>query len=54
MIKDRNVKDLTEADEIKKKQEEYTQLRKKGLNDQDNHDGVVTHQEPDNLESEVK
>ena len=44
MIKDRNCMDLTEAEEIKKRWEEYTEeLYKKGLNDPDNHDGVVTH-----------
>ena len=44
-IKDRNVMDLTEAEEIKKRWQEYTEeLYKKGLNDPDNHDGVVTHQ----------
>ena len=53
-IKDRNGKDLTEAEEIKKRQQEYTELYKKGLNDLDNQDGVVTHLEPDILESEVK
>ena len=43
-IKDRNGKGLTEAEEIKKKWQEYTEeLYKKGLNNQDNHDGVVTH-----------
>ena len=42
-IKDRNSKDLTEAEEIKKRWQEYTELYKKGLNDSDNHDGVVTH-----------
>ena len=43
-IKDRNGMDLTEAEEIKKKWQEYTEeLHKKGLNNQDNHDGVVTH-----------
>ena len=53
--KDRNYKDLTKAEEIKKKWQEYTQeLYKKGFNDWDNHDGVVTHLEPDILESEVK
>ena len=41
MIKDRNGKDLTEADEIKNRQQEYTQLQKKGHNDLDNQDGVV-------------
>ena len=53
-IKDRNGKDLTEAEEIKKRQQEYTELYKKGLNDPDNHNGVITHLEPDILESEVK
>ena len=52
-IKDRNDMDLTE--DIKKKQQEYTEERyKKGLHDPDNHDGVITHLEPDILESEVK
>ena len=47
--------DLTEAEEIKKRWQEYTeQLYKKALNDSDNHDGVITHLEPDILESEVK
>ena len=47
-IMDRNGKDLTEAEEIKKWWQEYTQeLYKKGLNDSDNHDGVVIHLEPD-------
>ena len=41
-IKDRNRKDLTEAEEFKKWQQEYTELYIKGLNDQDNHDGVVS------------
>ena len=55
MIKDRNGKDLTEAEEIRKRWQEYTEeLYKKGLNDPDNHDGVVTHLEPDILECEVK
>ena len=49
-IKDRSRKDLTEVVEIKKRWQEY----KKGLNDLDNHDGVVTHLEPDILECEVK
>jgi len=54
-IKDRNSKDLTETEEIKKKWQAYTeQLYKKGLNDPDNHDGVVTHLQPDILEYEVK
>ena len=54
MIKDRNGKDLREAEEIKKRWQEYTELYKKGLNDPDNHDGVVTHLEPDILECKVK
>ena len=54
-IKDRNGKDLTEADEIKKRWQGYTEeLYKKGLNDPDNHSGVVTHLEPDILECEAK
>ena len=54
-IEDRNSKDLTEAEEIKKKWPEYTEeLYKKGLNDPDNHDGVVTHLQPDILECEFK
>ena len=54
-IKDRNCKDLTEAEEIKKRWQEYTEeLYKKGLNDPDHHDGVVTHLAPDVLECEVK
>ena len=54
-IKDRKNKDLTEAEEIKKKWQEYTeQLYKKGLNDLDSHDGVATHLEPDILKCEVK
>ena len=55
MTKDRNHKDLTEAEEIKKRWQEYTEeLYKKDLHDQDNHDGVTTHLEPDILECEVK
>ena len=54
MIKDRNGKDLTKAEEIKKRWKKYTELYKKGFNDLDNHNGVVTHLEPDILESEVK
>ena len=46
--------DLTEAEDIKKRWQEYTELKKKYLQDQDNHDGVITHLEPDILESEVK
>ena len=53
--KDRNSKDLTEADDMKKRRQEYTEkLHKKGLNNPDNHDGVITHLEPDILECEVK
>ena len=53
--RDRNSKDLTEAEEIKKGWQEYTEkLYKKGLNDLDNQYGVVTHLEPDILEHEVK
>ena len=53
-IKDRNSKDLTEAEEIKKWQEYTEELNKKGLNDLDNHNSVVTHLEPDILKCEVK
>ena len=54
-IKDRNGMDLTGAEEIKSRWQEYTEeLYKKALNDPDNHDGVVTHLEPDILEYEVK
>ena len=54
-IKDRNGMDLTEADDIKKRWQEYTEeLYKKGLHDPDNHHGVITHLEPDILECEVK
>ena len=54
-IMDRNGMDLTEAEEIKKRWQEYTEeLYKKGLNDLDNHDGMVTCLEPDILECEVK
>ena len=53
--KDRNGTDLKETEDIKKRWQEYTEeLCKKYLNDPDNHDGVITHQEPDNLECEVK
>ena len=54
MIKDRKSKDLTEAGEIKKRWQEYTELYKKDLNDLDNHNGVISHLEPDILEGEVK
>ena len=49
-IKNRKGKDLTEAEEIKKRQQEYTELYRKNLNDLDNQDGVITHREPDILE----
>ena len=53
-IKDRNCIYQTEAEDIKKRWQEYTELYKTDLNDPDNHDGVVTHLEPDILVSEVK
>ena len=53
-IKDRNGLDLTEAEAIKKRWQVYTEMYKKDLHDQDNHDGVITHLEPDILECEVK
>ena len=54
-IKVRNGMDLTEAEDIKKRWQEYTEeLYKKDLHDQDNHDGVMTHLEPDILECDVK
>ena len=54
-IKDRNCMDLTEAEDIKKRWQEYTEeLYKKDLHDPDNHDGVITDLEPDILECEVK
>ena len=54
-IKDQNGKDLTKAEDIQKRWQEYTEeLNRKGLNDSDKHDGVVTHLEPDVLEHEVK
>ena len=53
-IKDRNGMDLTEADDTKKRWQEYTELYKKDLHNPDNHDGVITHLEPDILECEVK
>ena len=46
--------DLTEAEDIKKRWQEYTELYKKDMNDPDNHDGVITHLEPDILEYEGK
>ena len=54
-ITDRNGRDLTEAEDIKKRWEEYAEeLYKKDLHDPDNHDGVITHLEPNILECEVK
>ena len=54
-IKERNGMDLTEAEDIKKRWQEYTEeLYKKEFHDQDNHDGVITHLEPDILECEVR
>ena len=54
LIKDRNGMDLTEAEDIKKRWQEYTELYKKELHNPDNHDGVITHLEHDILECEVK
>ena len=53
-IKDRNGMDLTEAEDIKKRWQEYTELYKKDLHDSNNHDGVITHLEPDILERDIK
>ena len=53
-IKDRNGRDLTEAEDIKKRWQEYIELYKKDLHNPGNHDGVITHLEPDILECEVK
>ena len=54
-IKHRNCRSLTEAEDIKKRRQEYTEeLYKKDLHDPDNHDGVITHLEPDILDCEVK
>ena len=53
-IKDRNGRDLTKAEDIKKRWQEYTELYRKGLHEPDNHDGVITQLEPDILECEVK
>ena len=52
--KDRNGMNLTEAEDIKKRWQEYTELYEIDLHDQDNHDGVITHLEPDILEWKVK
>ena len=54
LIKDRNGMDLAEAEDIKKRWQEYTELYKKDLHEPDNHNGVITHLEPDILECEVK
>ena len=53
-IKDRNGMDLTEAEDVKKRWQEYTELYKKDLHDWDNHYGVIIHLEPDILQCEVK
>ena len=53
-IKDRNDMDLREAEDIKKRWQEYTEYYKKDLHDPDNHDGVITHLETDMLKCEVK
>ena len=53
-IKDRNNMHLTDTEDIKKRWQEYTELYKKDLHDPDNHDGAITHLEPDILEYEVK
>ena len=53
-IKDRNGMDPTEAEDIKNRWQEYTELYKKDLHDPDNHNGVITHLEPDILKCEVK
>ena len=55
LVKDRNGIDLTEADDIKKRRQEYTEeLYEKDLHDPDNHDGMITHLEPDILECKAK
>ena len=53
-IKDRSGRDLTEAEDIKKRWQEYTEELYKDLHNPDNHDGVITHLEPDILECEVR
>ena len=53
-IKDRNGMDLTEAESLKKRWQEYTELYKKDLHDPANHDGVITHLEPDILQCKIK
>ena len=52
-IKNRDAMDLTEAEDIKQRWQEYTELYKKDLHDQDNHNGVITRREPDILEFQV-
>ena len=54
LIKDRNGRNLTEAEDIKKRWQEYIELYKKELHNPDNRDGVITHLEPDNLECKFK
>ena len=54
LIKDRNGMDITETEDIKKRWQGYTELYKRYLNDPSNHNSVITHLEPDILESEVK
>ena len=54
LIKDRNVMELTEAEDIKKRWQEYIEEYKKDLHDQDNRDGVITHLEPEIQDCEVK
>ena len=53
-IKDRNCIDLTEVEDIKKRRQEYIELHKKDFHDPDNHNGVISHLEPDILECKVK
>ena len=53
-IKDRNGRDLTEEEDIKKRWQENTEVYKKDLHDPDNHDGMITHLEPDILECDIK
>ena len=54
LIKDRNSMDLTEAEDIKRRWQEYTELYKKDLHNPDNHNGVITHLEPDIMQWKVK
>jgi len=54
LIKDRNDMDLTEAEDIKKRWQEYKELYKKDFNDPDNHNSVITHLEPDIQQCEIK